>query len=74
VGEVPGLQEIIYNKDLAANLQVCPRSARTTSGSAPTDRLRSLFDAAWEEHDAASPRPIRSASSTRSRTRTGSGR
>ena len=46
----PGCQEIIYNKDLATNLQVCPRCAHHFRLGA-TDRLRSLFDAAWEEHD-----------------------
>lgn len=46
----PGCQEIIYNKDLGANLHVCPRCAHHFRLSAG-DRLRSLFDAAWEEHD-----------------------
>jgi acetyl-CoA carboxylase carboxyl transferase subunit beta len=46
----PGCQEIIYNKDLAASLHVCPRCAHHFRLSA-SDRLRTLFDAAWEEHD-----------------------
>jgi acetyl-CoA carboxylase carboxyl transferase subunit beta len=46
----PGCQEIIYNKDLAANLHVCPRCAHHFRLSA-MDRLRSLFDDGWTEHD-----------------------
>jgi acetyl-CoA carboxylase carboxyl transferase subunit beta len=48
----PGCQEIIYNKDLTANQHVCPRCAHHFRVSA-SDRLRFLFDAAWEEHDRA---------------------
>jgi acetyl-CoA carboxylase carboxyl transferase subunit beta len=46
----PGCQEAIYNKDLAANLHVCPRCSHHFRLGAP-ERLRSLFDGAWEEHD-----------------------
>ena len=46
----PDCSEILYNKDLAANLHVCPKCAHHFRVSA-TDRLRSLFDGAWEEHD-----------------------
>ena len=46
----PDCSEILYNKDLAANLHVCPKCAHHFKLSA-TDRLRSLFDGAWEEHD-----------------------
>jgi acetyl-CoA carboxylase carboxyl transferase subunit beta len=46
----PGCQEVIYNKDLVANLQVCPKCAHHFRLNA-TDRLRSLFDGAWEERD-----------------------
>jgi len=46
----PGCNEIIYNKDLAANLQVCPRCAHHFRLSA-RERLRTLFDGAYEEHD-----------------------
>jgi acetyl-CoA carboxylase carboxyl transferase subunit beta len=46
----PGCNEIIYNKDLTANLQICPRCAHHFRLSS-VDRLRSLFDGAWEEHD-----------------------
>jgi len=46
----PDCSEILYNKDLAANLHVCPKCAHHFRLSA-TDRLRSLFDGAWEEHD-----------------------
>ncbi|MGE3844583.1 MAG: acetyl-CoA carboxylase carboxyltransferase subunit beta, partial [Vicinamibacterales bacterium] len=46
----PGCSEIIYNKDLTANLQVCPRCAHHFRLSA-RERLRSLFDGDFEEHD-----------------------
>lgn len=46
----PGCSEIIYNKDLVANTNVCPRCAHHFRLSA-VERLRTLFDAAWEEHD-----------------------
>src|SRR5215471_8747090 len=46
----PGCAQIIYNKDLTANLSVCPKCAhhfRLTSA----ERLRILFDGDWTEHD-----------------------
>lgn len=46
----PGCSEILYNKDLIANTNVCPRCAHHFRLSA-VERLRTLFDAAWEEHD-----------------------
>jgi acetyl-CoA carboxylase carboxyl transferase subunit beta len=46
----PGCQEALYHKDLAANLHVCPRCTHHFRLGAQ-DRLRMLFDAAWEEHD-----------------------
>ena len=46
----PGCNEIIYNKDLVANLQVCPRCTHHFHLPA-IERLRSLFDSAWVEHD-----------------------
>ena len=46
----PGCGEILYNKDLAANLHVCAKCAHHFKIGA-VDRLRSLFDGAWEEHD-----------------------
>jgi acetyl-CoA carboxylase carboxyl transferase subunit beta len=46
----PGCGEILYNKDLAANLHVCSKCAHHLKMSA-VERLRSLFDGAWEEHD-----------------------
>jgi acetyl-CoA carboxylase carboxyl transferase subunit beta len=46
----PGCQEAIYNKDLVANLQVCPKCAHHFRLGA-IERLRSLFDSAWEERD-----------------------
>jgi acetyl-CoA carboxylase carboxyl transferase subunit beta len=46
----PGCQQAIYNKDLAANLSVCPKcSHHFRIGAA--DRLRMLFDGEWVEHD-----------------------
>ena len=46
----PGCGEVLYNKDLGANLHVCPKCAHHFRIGA-LDRLRSLFDGAWEEHD-----------------------
>jgi acetyl-CoA carboxylase carboxyl transferase subunit beta len=42
---------IIYNKDLVANLSVCPKCAHHFRLNA-VERLRSLFDGEWEEYDA----------------------
>ena len=47
----PSCGQIIYNKDLAASLSVCTKCAHHFRLSA-TDRLRSLFDDGWQEHDA----------------------
>jgi acetyl-CoA carboxylase carboxyl transferase subunit beta len=46
----PSCATIIYNKDLAANLSVCPKCAHHFRLTA-VERLRSLFDDDWEEHD-----------------------
>ncbi len=46
----PGCSQVIYNKDLAANLSVCPKCAHHFRFSA-AERLRSLFDEAWVAHD-----------------------
>ncbi len=47
----PTCSKIIYNKDLAASLSVCPHCAHHFRLNS-TDRLRSLFDdELWEEHD-----------------------
>ncbi|MQA30908.1 MAG: acetyl-CoA carboxylase carboxyltransferase subunit beta [Luteitalea sp.] len=46
----PDCAQVIYNKDLATNLNVCPKCAHHFRLSA-TDRLRTLFDADWVEHD-----------------------
>ena len=46
----PSCAQIIYNKDLAASLSVCTKCAHHFRLSA-TDRLRSLFDDGWQEHD-----------------------
>ncbi len=46
----PSCAQIIYNKDLAASLSVCTKCAHHFRLNA-TDRLRSLFDDGWEEHD-----------------------
>ena len=47
----PGCAQAIYNKDLAANLSVCPKCAHHFRISA-AERLRTLFDGDWTEHDA----------------------
>ena len=46
----PGCAQLIFNKELTANLNVCPKCAhhfRLTAG----ERLRMLFDGDWTEHD-----------------------
>src|ERR1044071_5929279 len=49
----PGCAQIIYNKDLATNLNVCPKCAHHFRIGA-LERLRTLFDdGAWVE-----PRPV----------------
>jgi acetyl-CoA carboxylase carboxyl transferase subunit beta len=46
----PGCAQALFNKDLAANLHVCPKCAHHFRlGS--RDRLRQLFDGDWTEHD-----------------------
>jgi acetyl-CoA carboxylase carboxyl transferase subunit beta len=46
----PGCTQIIYNKDLDQNLQVCPKCAHHFRISA-AERLRALFDdGRWTEH------------------------
>jgi acetyl-CoA carboxylase carboxyl transferase subunit beta len=47
----PGCSQVIYNKDLAANLSVCPKCAHHFRINA-SERLKMLFDDAWTEHDA----------------------
>ena len=47
----PGCARIIYNKDLATNLNVCPKCAHHFRMNA-TERLRMLFDGGeWTEYD-----------------------
>src|SRR5499427_6214160 len=46
----PGCSQAIYNKDLAANLGVCPKCAHHFRISA-AERLRMLFDGEWTEYD-----------------------
>jgi acetyl-CoA carboxylase carboxyl transferase subunit beta len=46
----PGCSQVIYNKDLAANLSVCPKCAHHFRLTA-VERLRILFDDEWTEHD-----------------------
>jgi acetyl-CoA carboxylase carboxyl transferase subunit beta len=46
----PGCAQILYNKDLATNLSVCPKCAHHFRMSA-AERLRMLFDGPWVEHD-----------------------
>src|SRR5262249_49909179 len=41
----------LYNKDLATNLNVCPKCAHHFRVNA-TERLRMLFDGPWTERDA----------------------
>jgi acetyl-CoA carboxylase carboxyl transferase subunit beta len=47
----PECSQIIYNKDLATNLSVCPKCAHHFRVSA-SERLRMLLDGDWVEHDA----------------------
>jgi acetyl-CoA carboxylase carboxyl transferase subunit beta len=46
----PSCGKALYNKELTANLHVCPKCAHHFRMAA-ADRLRMLFDAAWTEHD-----------------------
>ena len=47
----PGCAQIIYNKDLATNLNVCPKCTHHFRVNA-TERLRMLFDGGeWTEYD-----------------------
>ncbi len=46
----PGCSQVIYNKDLSANLNVCPKCAHHFRINA-TERLRMLFDGEWTEFD-----------------------
>jgi acetyl-CoA carboxylase carboxyl transferase subunit beta len=46
----PGCSQVIYNKDLAANLSVCPKCAHHFRINS-TERLRMLFDGDWTEFD-----------------------
>src|SRR5436190_21654346 len=46
----PGCAQAIYNKDLATNLNVCPKCAHHFRISA-VERLRTLLDGEWIEHD-----------------------
>ena len=47
----PSCGRIIYNKELVASLQVCPKCAHHFRLGA-TERLTSLFDGKWTERDA----------------------
>jgi acetyl-CoA carboxylase carboxyl transferase subunit beta len=47
----PSCAQVIYNKDLETSLQVCPKCAHHFRMTA-AERLRSLLDGPWEEHDA----------------------
>ena len=46
----PGCAQVIYNKDLAANVSVCPKCGHHFRLTA-AERLRMLFDGAWMEFD-----------------------
>jgi acetyl-CoA carboxylase carboxyl transferase subunit beta len=48
----PSCGEVIYNKDLAATLSVCPKCAHHFRIGA-LERLRMLFDGEWQEYDVA---------------------
>ena len=45
-----GCSQILYNKDLAQNMSVCPKCGHHFRMSA-LDRLRALFDGPWTEYD-----------------------
>src|SRR3954465_11729844 len=45
-----GCSQVLYNKDLAQNLSVCPKCGFHFRMGA-VERLRMLFDGAWVEHD-----------------------
>jgi acetyl-CoA carboxylase carboxyl transferase subunit beta len=47
----PGCSQAIYNKDLASNLNVCPKCGHHFRLNA-TERLKMLLDGDWVEHDA----------------------
>ena len=47
----PSCSEVIYNKDLTATLNVCPKCAHHFRIGA-VERLRMLFDGEWQEYDA----------------------
>jgi acetyl-CoA carboxylase carboxyl transferase subunit beta len=47
----PSCTQVLYNKDLQSGLQVCPKCAHHFRMTA-AERLRSLLDGPWEEHDA----------------------
>lgn len=46
----PGCTQIIYHKELAGNLNVCPKCGHHFRVNA-TERLRMLFDGSWVEYD-----------------------
>jgi acetyl-CoA carboxylase carboxyl transferase subunit beta len=46
----PGCAQILYNKDLTTNRNVCPKCTHHFRMNA-TERLRMLFDGEWVEHD-----------------------
>src|SRR5687768_10930059 len=46
----PGCAQILYNKDLTTNLNVCPKCTHHFRMNA-SERLRMLFDDAWVEYD-----------------------
>src|ERR1700751_5714659 len=46
----PDCSQILYNKDLTTNLNVCPKCAHHFRINA-AERLRMLFDDSWVEYD-----------------------
>src|SRR6185503_1661789 len=46
----PDCSQVIYNKDLVTNLNVCPKCVHHFRLTA-SERLRMLFDDEWQEYD-----------------------
>src|SRR5258708_17872303 len=46
----PDCSQVLYNKDLAANINVCPKCGHHFRINA-VERLRMLFDGDWTEYD-----------------------
>ena len=66
----PGCSQIIYNKDLATNLNVCPKCAITSASAPSSGCARSSTTGSGSSTTRGWSRPTRCSSPTRSRTRT----